>query len=121
MTYHGLKRLLENGACELRFTRRHPKTGHSNIRMMICTNSKKILNSPVGRINLNYKPPTHSPNYIPESYGLITVWDILIQNFRNIPFNSVVVLRTIPDSEFEEYLANDLYPMSPQQKMRYMG
>jgi hypothetical protein len=65
----------------------------SKTRRMICTTNQLLLNSPFGKKTLRYQPAFMSPPYDAKSKGLITVWDILMQDWRNIDAKSAVVIK----------------------------
>lgn len=124
VSLEGLKTLLSGSVIELKFIRRIPKEGWPANRRMLCTRDFNLLKSDAGRKILHFKPPSNPPLYIPEQYGLVTVWDIFWQDFRNIPADAVdviAVIKTVPDqTQFWEYFDKVLSKMSPQQKIGFM-
>ena len=83
MTTAELNSLLANNVLDIRFVRRVPVRGKPLTRRMLCTKSNEILNSNNGLISLGYRAPVQAPKYSPDSEGLVIVWDILMQDFRN--------------------------------------
>jgi hypothetical protein len=116
-----LDSILINNVCDVRFVRRHPRAGDGPTRRMLCTKSYKLLNSLNGRLTLNYVPPK-SPKKINEAAeNVLVVWDILMQQYRTISMNSCDLIQQIPNAEFWEYFNENIYPMSPEQKINFMN
>lgn len=121
MTTSELDSLLADNVLDIRFVRRLPVKGKPITRRMVCTKSNNILNSNNGLISLGYRAPVQAPKFNPESEGLVIVWDIIMQDFRNIPAETVIVLNKIPgDDKFWEYFNNNLRLMTTQQKINFM-
>lgn len=113
--------LLLKNVCDVRFVRRDPRPGDGPTRRMFATKSYEILNSVNGRTTLNYRPP-RGPNRINEALSnLLVVWDILMQDYRIINCDQVVLIESIPAGEFWPYFNENIYPMSPDQKAGYMN
>jgi len=72
-----LKSLLLNNVVEIKFNRRRPKAGAGLTRRMICTNSLALLNSPEGRLALNYRRAINVPKFNPNAKDLIITWIFL--------------------------------------------
>jgi len=120
----GLKSLCSANVVELKFTRRRPKAGFSPSRRMLCTLDITLLNSELGRGIFNYKAPSHTPSYSASRYGLVTVWDIIMQSWRNIPANAATVVTAVPTKpaeKFWEYFDKTIRPMSAEQKAVFMN
>jgi len=117
-----LEDLLKENVCEIRFVRRHPpRDGRPMTRRMICTKSYSLLNSVDGRVKLNYRPPRHQSTANPVVQNLVIVWDILMQDYRNVPMEQCEVLEQIPVNKFWKYFNDKLYPMSPGDKVNLMN
>lgn len=123
----GLEKLLSENVVELKFRRRHKKGGHPPTRRMFCTTSMPLLNNIVGKSTLKYRPPKGvGLPYVPIQKGLVVCWDIFMQDFRQIPLESVDVIRTWPlkteddISQFWGYFMDIVHPMTPEQKTRFM-
>lgn len=123
----GLQQLLATHVCEVSFVRRKNKPGYSQGRRMLCTNNYPLLNSPPGRIALNFKPPTKRPPFNAASHNLVTCWDILWQDYRNISveYNNVIAAMPLRTPEeigvFWQYFEALLKDMSPADKIRFMS
>ena len=116
-----LDALLLKNVCDVRFVRRNPRPGDGPTRRMFATKSYEILNSLNGRTTLNYRPPG-GPRRVNEALSnLLVVWDILMQDYRIINCDQVTLLETIPADEFWPYFNDNIYPMSPEQKVGYMN
>jgi len=115
--------ILKNNVCEVKFVRRVIKTGAPPTRRMLCTNSFTLLNSENGRLTLNYRPTTRLPDYDPTIKNLIIVWDIFMQNYRQINCtNGVELIRTIPaNEEFWKYFTENLQTLTPQEKLNFQN
>jgi hypothetical protein len=84
---------LQKYVAEIVFVRRRRAKDPSvtvKTRRMICT-----LNFPLLVANakiFNFKKPTSAPPYNAASKQLVTVWDIIMQNWRNIDVKSAVII-----------------------------
>lgn len=113
--------ILQQGAAIIVFGRRRPKQGVSPFRRMFCTNSNNILQSMQGRLVLNYRPPSKPPAYNPAQKGLIITWDIMMQDYRMISPENLIIEQEIPDDNFWQYFEKNIYPMTAGQKMGFMN
>ena len=121
MTVSSLTDLLLNNVLDVKFVRRHPK-GDSVVRRMLCTKSFELLNSVNGRVVLNYKPPKKQKQLNEEKNAAVVVWDIIMQDYRVVPVDSMQVINKIAaDDTFWEYFNNEIYTMTLEQKKGYMG
>jgi 16S rRNA G966 N2-methylase RsmD len=75
-------------------------------RRMICTTNQFLLNSPFGKKTLRYKPAFMDPPYNAKAKGLITVWDILMQDWRNIDAKSAVVIKQTSEDSLPIFVNN---------------
>ena len=123
----GLLSLLNNNVVELVFVRRHPKAGFPRTRRMFCTNSKALLLSISGKIALHHKAPTGAGlKYIPSMKNLVVTWDIMMQDYRQIPLEGVHVKQLHPvgnEQEIEkfwEFFRDVLSKMSAEEKISFM-
>lgn len=120
-SYGQLYQSLLNNVVEVNFVRRRPLPGIGPVRRMLCTNNSMLLNSPNGRIVLNYHTPHKALKYNPAQKNLIITWDILMQDFRNISLDDCEILREFPPTdEFWNFFNETIFPMSTQQKIAYM-
>jgi hypothetical protein len=117
-----LQALLKNNVCDIYFLRRRPERapGRPVFRQMLCTNSNEILRSENGFRTLNYRIP--GPKQINEAiHNVVVTWDIFMQNFRNVSMEYCYLIKSIPaDDNFWKYFNQHIYPMSINEKMRYM-
>lgn len=120
-----LKNLVSSNVCEILFHRRTPERTsippRSEWRRMLCTNSIQILNSTNGKISLNFRFP-RTPKRIDEvKHNMVVVWDIIMQDYRNVSMDECYLIQTIPgDETFWKYYNEVLYTMSGPQKMNFM-
>jgi hypothetical protein len=118
----GLKLVCLQNVVELRFSRRN-KLRYRPARRMLCTLDGKLLNSTEGKKILNFRPPRFAPPYDAEAKGLLTVWDIIMQDWRNIPVAAVDVIMAVPtknQKDFWEYFNKVIGKMSASQKAAFM-
>ena len=121
MTRSELDAILKNHVADVRFLRRLPRPGKPQTRRMLCTKSLELLGSPKGRAILNYRPPVGMPIYDPVEKNLIIVWDIFMQNYRQINCDQFSILNKLKDGdEFWAYFDKSLRAMSTSEKEMYM-
>jgi len=112
---------------ELKFVRRREKKGFATTRRMFCTLHSGLLNSPFGREVMNFRAAMNPPPFNAAKYGLVTVWDILAQNYRNVPVESCEVIQAIdPDTKndfkgFISYFDKHIKKMTDKQKKNFMN
>lgn len=118
-----LKNLLTNNVCEVVFVRRRPERapGRPEVRRMLCSNSMNVLNSENGIRSLNFRLP-RTPRRIDEvRHNIVVVWDIMMQDYRNVSMDSCYLRQTIPgDETFWKYYNGVLLKMSSGQKQSFM-
>jgi len=116
-----LEQLLLHNVLDVRFVRRIPIAGKSLTRRMLCTKSFDLLNTTNGKIVLNYYPPKHQKQVNEAAMNLCVVWDLLMQNYRQISVDAADVIRQIPaDESFWKVFNNEILPMTTAQKIQYM-
>lgn len=117
-----LKTILLNNVCEIKFIRRRPLINYPPSRRMMATLSYTLLNSTNGRLTLNFRPTIRPPRFNPAQKNLLTVWDIFMQDYRNVNCDDVEVIATIPANEkFWEYFSNVLQNMTPAEKIAFQN
>jgi len=116
-----LKNLLLNNVAEIKFSRRRPKSGAPATRRMLCTNSLPLLNSPEGRVALNYKRAINLPKFNPEAKNLLITWDILMQDYRCVNMVACNLINVIPVAQFWNFFNKKLALMSATDKTRFMN
>ena len=117
-----LNGILLSNVCEVRFARRIIKPGVPGTRRMLCTKSHSLLTSTNGKITLNYRAPTRSPIINEAQENVVVVWDILLQDYRNLSMDQCDLLQQIPaNEEFWTYFNENIYPMSAEQKFNFMN
>ncbi len=118
-----LSTLLQHNVCEIVFVRRRPERApdRPEIRRMLCSNSLALLTSQNGKISLNFRFPK-TPRRIDESkHNIVVVWDIFMQDYRNVSMDTCYLRQTIPDDDtFWKYYNDALLNMSPAQKQNFM-
>ena len=121
--WDGLYNLCQANLVEVKFTRRLPFAGRPPSRRMLATLDGQLLNTKEGMEILNFKPPMQSPAYDAKAKGLLTVWDLLMQDWRNIPVTSCDVIATVqtrPPEKFCEYFNKVISKMSSGQKASFI-
>ena len=119
----GLKTLCESNVAEIKFQRRLQTPGRPSTRRILATLDRKLLDSKLGRDILHFKQPSQAPAYNANSKGLLSVWDILYQDWRNIPVSNcdvVSVISSTPPEKFWEYFNKTIAGMSSAQKAAFM-
>lgn len=118
-----LSALLQHNVCEIVFVRRRPERApeRPEIRRMLCSNSLSLLTSQNGKTSLNFRFPK-TPRRINEAkHNIVVVWDIFMQDYRNVSMDTCYLRQTIPDDDtFWKYYNDALLNMSPAQKMNFM-
>jgi hypothetical protein len=107
---------------ELKFVRRN-KMRIPSTRRMLCTLDSILLNSEAGKNLLNFRPPTNPPRYNARARGLLTVWDIIMQDYRNIPVDAIEIVTAIPTrpmASFLKFFNQRLSKMSSMEKLAFM-
>lgn len=121
MNLQALETLLLNNVLDLKFVRRTPSPNRVTTRRMLCTKSFDLLNSTNGKIVLNYRPPKQVKQFNEAQHNACVVWDIIMQDYRIVPAETVVIINKIPaDEAFWQYFNNEIYIMSREQKIIYM-
>jgi hypothetical protein len=118
-----LKNLALNNVCEIVFLRRRPERAPNRpeFRRMLCSLNDNLLNSVDGRLSLNFHYPRTSRRIDEAKHNIVVVWDIFMQDYRNVSMDQCYLLQTIPPNErFWKYYNDVLYPMTPEQKMTFM-
>ena len=120
---NGLRALLQNNVVELKFIRRDISPGRSRSRRMLSTLDFQLLNSEIGKQIFRFSSPSKFPSYNASSYNLLTVYDLFMLDWRNIPADSCQIINVIPTTpqvEFWDYFNNILSKMSASQKAAFM-
>ena len=115
----GLKSLCEKNVVELLFKKRT----NGLHRRMLATLDYSLLNSPEGMQIFNFKPPRYFPPFDASSKGLVTLFDIFMLNWRNVPASSVEIIMAIPTQPpdaFWDYFDKFISKMSATQKASFM-
>jgi hypothetical protein len=120
-----LDMLLRQNAAELKFHRRHEKSGWANNRRMFCTKDMRLLESAPGKRILNYSAPAGiGLPYNAAHHNLVIVWDVFMQNWRAIPCESVevvAVVKTDPPDKFWKYFMQKVHGMHSRSKYTFMN
>lgn len=122
MTVTNLTTLCDSHVVELKFVRRN-KAVSPSVRRMLCTRDEILLNSALSKKIFNFTPPTMPHPYDAASKGLVTVYDLLMLNWRNIPANVCEVIMAVPsrpEKRFWEFFEKKLKNMSSLQKESFM-
>jgi hypothetical protein len=122
MTVSGLAALCDRHIVEISFVRRTrgiiPPT-----RRILCTRDRSFLNSALSKQIFNFIPPTNPHPYNAASKGLVTVFDILMQDWRNIPAAScevIMAISTQPNQNFWQFFDKKIKSMTTLQKESFM-
>ncbi len=118
-----MKNLALNNVCEIVFLRRRPERAPNRpeFRRMLCSLNDSLLNSVDGRLSLNFHYPKTTRRIDEVKHNIVVVWDIFMQEYRNVSMDQCFLIQTIPaDNRFWKYYKEVLYPMSAEQKMTFM-
>jgi hypothetical protein len=81
-----------------------------------------LLNSPEGRLALNYKRALRVPKFDPTAKDLIITWDIFMQDYRCINMIACDLIQVIPANKtFWTYFNEKLARLSASQKVSLMN
>lgn len=123
VSWGNLFKICSSNLVELKFVRRNKKNPIPT-RRMLCTLDSRLLRSTFGKNILNFKVPKFKPPYNAKSKNLLTVWDILLQDWRNIPCDSIEVVSvvpTVPLKNFLVYFDKHIKPMTTAEKEQFLG
>jgi hypothetical protein len=90
---------------------------------MICTRDIRILNSEIGKMTFNFTVPLKAAAYNAASKNLLTVFDIIFQDWRNIPVENTMVVMAVPTNPqkpFWEYFDKVLRNMTKKEKQNFI-
>lgn len=120
LTRDGFYLLSNQNVLEIKFVRRRIADGRPLTRRMLCTNSKSLLLSELGREVLHYRIPHGRLPYDPNAKNLCITWDIFMQNFRAVNMDQCELISKIDQNKFWEYFTQNLYSMTTEQKQSFM-
>ena len=115
--------VLSKNVSEVSFMRRHAKAGATPIRRMLCTRDWQMLSTPEAKLALNFRAPTQNTSANIARKNLIVVWDIFVQDWRNIPLETLSIHTSIPTEpavSWWEVFNNSIFPMTQQAKVDFM-
>lgn len=118
----GLKRMALGHVVEAKFTRRD-KNRMPKTRRIFFTLDVMLLNSVQGRKILNFRKPTKQAAYNAASKNLLVVWDIIMQDWRSVPLETLIVIHAVatrPQEKFWEFFNKAIKGMTPAQKATFM-
>ena len=120
-----LKNLLFSNACEIIFVRRRPERAPARpeVRRMLCTISPNLLKpiSPDRKIALNFHDPRTSRRLDEVKHNIVVVWDIILQDYRNVSMDTCYLRQTIPDDEtFWKYYNQVIFNLDQKQKLSFI-
>jgi hypothetical protein len=122
----GLKTLCQTHVVDLVFYKRSSPANNKIMRRMLCTLNEKLLNSTFGKTTLHFVPPLGTAPYNVASRGLVTVWDIFRQGWRNVPVKAALIMQppftmpAEPVENFIEYFDKTIKPMTLAQRQQYI-
>jgi len=101
--------------------RRRVKHGEPPTRRMLCTSDLTLLNSPQGRIALNFRPAYNNRHrYDLTQKDLVLAWDIFMQDYRLISMNACELISVVPTAGFWKFFNERLALIDTKQKMEFM-
>ena len=127
MSYTNMLQLYNRNVVEVKVVRRNPKAGRGPTRRFLCTTNRLLLNSIAGKTAFHFRAPSQRPPYIAKDYNLVTVYDLLMQNWRQVNLNADQIVAAMPVTNneeitiFWEYFATVLSKWSSSQKQMFMN
>ena len=80
-----------------------------------------LLTSYNGKISLNFRLPKTGRRIDEVKHNIVVVWDIFMQDYRNVSMEQCHLRQTIPgDDTFWKYYNQALLTMTADQKMNFM-
>jgi hypothetical protein len=84
---------LRNNLCEVFIKRRRILVRDRPVyRRMLCTNSNELLRSFHGATRLLFRIPKNPPPFDARKYNLVTTWDILMHDHRNVNLDDTYMI-----------------------------
>lgn len=123
-----IQRFYATHVVEVKVNRRNAKLGYGPTRRFLCTNSPLVLDTISGRSAFHFKAPV--PGRAPfnaTKYNLVTVFDLLMQDYRNVNLDSDTVVAAMPVrnveevNEFWHYFAEVLSKWSSSNKQMFQN
>jgi hypothetical protein len=97
LSLFSLENDLRNNLCEVFIKRRRILLKNRPVyRRMLCTNSNELLRSFHGMTRLLFRAPTNPPPFNARKYNLVTTWDILMHDHRNINLDDTYMIHKYP-------------------------
>lgn len=121
MSRASLTTLLQHNVAEIKFMRRRPKVGAPPTRRMLCTSDMQLLNSPQGRIALNFRPAFKHQKYNLVVKDLVLAWDIFMQDYRLISMEACELITAIPTAGFWQFFNSRIALMTTKTKIDFMN
>jgi len=121
-----LDNVLKSNVVEIKFVRRHPKTGAALTRRALGTTDFRILNSDIGKTVFKFSPPTQRPAYNPTAHALSWYFDFFRLDWRSVSTESAVLVKLWPTTspqlieKFWIEFRDSISRMTPQQKIQFM-
>ena len=127
-SYNVLNDLFATNVVTVKVIRRNPKKGYGPNRRFLATNNYLLLNSIAGKSAFNFKAPTKSPPFNARQKNLVTVFDLLMQQYRNVNLETDKIIDVIPVRNEEElkqfwqwFYDSGLYKWSSMNKAAFMN
>lgn len=88
---------------------------------MLCTKASTILDTTNAELSLNFRRPKHGgPRFDEKAANIVVVWDILKQDYRLVPCESVTIEQVIEPGEFLEFFKNNIVTMTTRMAESFM-
>ena len=126
-SYRNYLTLYATHVVEVKVIRRNTKLGRGMTRKFLSTNSRLLLDSIAGMTAFHFKALINPPPYNAQSRNLLTAYDLLMQDYRNINLDTDTVLGAMPIRNEEElnnfwqYFATNLSKWSSSNKQMFMN
>ena len=124
------KKLTYSNVCEIVYVRRRPERAPAPprpmIRRMICAIAgintyNPILVDQKGMDVLGFRYPNGRGKKIDENeHNIVVVWDIIMQDYRNVSMEECYLRQIIPNDAFWQYFRDTLSNLSSDQKRNFI-
>lgn len=123
------KKLAYSNVCEIVYVRRRPERAPSpprpEIRRMICAVAgintyNPILTDQQGFNVLGFHYPRTGRRLDEVKHDIVVVWDIIMQDYRNVSMEECYLRQIVPNDAFWQYFRETLSNLSSDQKRQFI-
>lgn len=121
------KKLAMSNVCEIVYVCRRPerRPGRPEVRRMICAvagiNSyNPVLTTIEGQRELGFHYPITSRRLDEVKHDITVVWDIIMQDYRNVSMEECYIRQIIPNDAFWKYFRDTLSQLTVEQRLQFI-